>query len=372
MIPSKYWEDKLLQKLGVVVMQINRIEQLSKLSSELINGEVYNADAKALGFFFRKANIKNIIRSYENIMLYPVGKVYIISPSNVDYLFAYNSLLAWVFGNEVYVKLPEKIGSNFQDIFSVVGLINKYCCGIRIDSLSRISQENMFHLRTSDAIIVWGGNRAVFEIRKADLKPTARIIAFPDRKSAALLNLSNAIENHIILRNFATDVLSQTQLACSSPSFLFVDDFNASKWQEFLSRLATYSSRFSRVGWYQQRMIRVFQNCQGENVYSHKGFHYEILTPDKLSDIVKSEVCGFGFFYIIPIGNFRDLQKISHYDEWQTLTYDHTLYSKNDLLGINFDGPKFIRLKKFGEALSFNHVWDGIDLVRSVCIEVND
>jgi len=353
-------------------MRSKRIDIIVGISEKLLNDSKYNADAKGLGFFFRRSNINRILKNYENTHLIPVGSVYIVSPSNVDYLFAYNALIAWLFGNEVVVKLPENIGSNREDVFAVVNLINQTCNNISIKSISRTSQENISRLKNSDSVIIWGGNDAVNNIRKTEIKPTARIIGFPDRKSGSVFNLEKILLSEKNIKAFATDVLSQTQLACSSPSFLFIEKFTLDNWKLFLTKLSLANSRFDRKGWVQENMIRVMKFWNGKKLKTHEGFSYELISINEISKAIKNESCGFGFFYIIAVDNIKELINIPKENEWQTLTYDESSLNRSELSHLNLIGPRFIRLKKIGEALSFSHIWDGIDLIRSVTIELND
>lgn len=206
----------------------SRIQLLSRLSQILLAGN-YSAALKALGFWLRESQLHQWQQEYtrdEKVLLAPVGRVFIVSPSNVEGLFAYSWALSYLMGNQTVVRVSAQLTEDQQALFALLTELDAQMNGlseqafISYDKRSEMTQKlsHWCQLR-----MLWGSDQSIESIRQIPLPAQAQDWVFPDRYSVSVLHLTEADIPRIpnLAEGFARDVSTYQQQACASPKWVF-------------------------------------------------------------------------------------------------------------------------------------------------------
>ncbi len=190
-------------------------------------------DIMAFAFWCRKGNIQRLREAYpfcKNRL--GRGLAFHIAPSNVPVNFAYSLAFGLLAGNANVVRVSEKE-------FPQTDIL---CRGIRevlqrpehrllaeqtqVVSYGHDREVNDFYSSQCDVRVIWGGDTAIREIRKSELRPRATEITFADRYSFALFDQEavEALEEGQLAdlaEKFYNDTYLMDQNACSSPHLIF-------------------------------------------------------------------------------------------------------------------------------------------------------
>jgi hypothetical protein len=228
----------------------------------------------------------------------------------------------------------------------------------------------------SAARVIWGGNETVRRIRGIETAPRSVDIVFADRVSAALLQSSRVeyLSKDGLLQlvdNFIADGYTFEQNACSSPRLILwhgtIDSVaNASSifWQLLEQRLqlrATISAA--------HHMLRFVELCEhlsqhdmGGQLVSVVGgaTRIKLVEGDDWRDFAKLR---FGTFTEVRISDVEEIGRLVS-NEDQTLGYfGYTTVEMAEMIKcLSTDGID--RVVPIGQALNFDTLWDGYDLIR--------
>jgi hypothetical protein len=225
----------------------------------------------------------------------------------------------------------------------------------------------------ADLRVIWGGDAAVEAIRKHPLKPSARDLTFPDRTSWAALSADGwraadpAAKRGAVL-GFSNDAYWFDQAACSSPRTVFLvgentDDVRA----EFVEMLLEV---VGRRGWEVDAAMAVEKrvNAYGlaaTGAVTAMEFPANAVTAMSLTAVPEAprRWIGAGAFPFAEVGSLLDLVPAMNRQD-QTFSHfgfgNDQLYEFANALG----GRGVDRIVPFGQALTFNAIWDGYDLPR--------
>lgn len=190
-------------------------------------------DIMAFAFWCRKGNILRLREAYPfcgNRL--GRGLAFHIAPSNVPVNFAYSLAFGLLAGNANVVRVSEK---EFRQT-------DILCRGLRevlqrpehrllaeqtqVVSYGHDRKINDFYSSQCDVRVIWGGDAAIREIRKSELRLRATEITFADRYSFALLDqgaVAALSEGQLadLAEKFYNDTYLMDQNACSSPHLIF-------------------------------------------------------------------------------------------------------------------------------------------------------
>ena len=364
----------------------SRRHTLAQLSRMILKDADLRADAGsvALGYWLRKANIDRLTEAFQrrkeaepDIVFVPAGRVFHVAPGNVDTMFVYSWALSSLCGN--------------RNIVRVSGGQNPILLRL-LDLLSRLMQEdpelaggNRFltyehNEKISEALsrwsthrVLWGGDETVSLLRMLPLSPHASERAFGSKFSYSVISISGYLEAGIeeadrLAAGFFNDVFWFDQMACSSPHLVVwvgagelldpaISRFHHSLEKEIERR--RYRAAPSNAV---HRLNFVFNLACDTNVtadLSQKEF-LAIRFPDAAE--LRKEICGAGVLTHVRVD---DLARVAELGEERDQTITHFGFSETELRDLaERAGARGVdRLVPVGEALSFEPVWDGYDLI---------
>lgn len=223
--PSTPWPDDRLDEVGLV-------------SREILHHPALRADAPSvhLAYWLRPGNLRRIARQFaaphlqrEGVVAVPRGLVFHVAPANVDTMFVYSWALSYLCGNQNVVRLT----SNLSPIMD--GLLD--CLRSAMRKRPQLADTNLFVTYPhQDAIteqisahcqmrVVWGGDETIRRIRSVPLNPHAGERALASKTSLALVDAEHYVtstdeEAEGLAARFFADVFPFRQRACSSPQML--------------------------------------------------------------------------------------------------------------------------------------------------------
>lgn len=345
----------------------------------------------AMAFWMRKSNIvklKNDFEKEKGVRLWLArGTVFHIAPSNVDTIFVYSWFLSMMIGNINIVRLS----SNINEAVSIlIDLINKIS-----DREEFAEVRNRFLLvqyehndeitgRFSsycDIRVIWGGDETITRIRRIPLSPTATELVFADKFSFSLIDaeaFNTCGTKAELIGKFYNDAYWFGQNACSSPRLIV--------WLGESGKIETARQEFWRI--LSELVQKKLENASAVAVNklvsecalainstgwirmekSDTSLINRVFIQDP-SDIDRENHCGGGLFYEIFIKELGEISRIIDKKDQTISVYgvDGESIKKllNDvrLAGIN-------RIVPIGQALDFSAVWDGYNLLREFCREI--
>ena len=347
----------------------------------------------ATAHWMRKAHILELQRDFESLCIervrVPRGLVLHFAPSNVDSIFLYSWFLSLLMGNANLVRLSSRRGEQLDLLISILNaeLESKEFASIRSRNLI-VTYEHDEALTSwlserCHSRVVWGGDATVQSFRKIPLNPLATEVVFPDRFSFALLEASKVLEasEEVIAKlanAFYADAFWFAQMACSSP------------------RLVIWIGESSRCLAAKERFWRALADCLVERKQSFPevvGFNkltqgYKAVAEGWADEIsgkgvetvarvhvgsdaaqVRFQHCGGGLFYECEMA---DLSSVAQFVTAKDQTMSYFGFDKQEL-------REFVRLLRsraidrvvpIGQALNFNQVWDGQNLLTAFSREI--
>lgn len=342
----------------------------------------------ALGYWLRKANIKEMQTAFEqgtvpkNIRAR--GTVFHIAPSNVDTIFVYSWMLSLLAGNRNVIRISSKEQNGLNVLLLIIieelarnefkkianqTIICTY--GHGEDATAEISA-------ACQTRVIWGGDETISAIREIPLAPLANELAFPDRFSLAVLNSEiisklDEVQLDSLLGQFYNDVFWFDQMACSSPRLITWCGENQQAiirfWSAFEQKIQQKQYELmaaTQVLKYTTSLILATES-KVENVKNETYF-----SRVKLSDVpvnVRERHCGGGLFYEYNVDQLKDLADVL-IDKDQTIAYFGFKHEELESLVEAISTRGIDRIVPIGKALDFNGVWDGQNFLTSFTREV--
>ena len=333
----------------------------------------------SLGFFLRPSELARALDGLrsEHVRV-PRGLVLHIPPANVDTVFVYSWALSALMGNRNVVRLSPRAGvvaaaivrtlqESLADADPVVAATQRIVTYDRSDEITAALSA------ACDLRVVWGGDRAVTEIRRHPLAPHARDLAFPDRSSFAAVRAAAWLAappatKAAVADGFANDSYWFDQAACSSPRTVYwvgpdlECDAARADFTGWLSRAV------AQRGWVvdaamavEKRVATYGLAADGDAV--EVGFHGNVLANVTLAgpQAAPRRWLGAGTFAHTRLGSLAELGRLVERKD-QTMTYFGFARAELELLAAALAGRGVDRMVPVGGALSFHRVWDGVDL----------
>ena len=342
-------------------------------------------DLATFAFYCRKANVETLAHQLcitEDRMGW--GKAMHIAPANIPVNFAYSFLFGLLAGNSNLVRLPSK---TFPQISLFCEVVEKLFIDERFQAIAehnvfvRFSKESSFlreNIHRFDALLIWGGDQTVSDIRALPRSPRCVEVAFADRYSFSVfdahsINALTEMQLNTLCRHFYNDTFLVDQNACSSPSLML--------WQGSSLAIENAKARFwpALQGYVLERhrgnavqimdkQILLLKYLEKHLLHCKVHDYGGLVMVATLQDAVdyNHRLKGmFGLFFELegfPLEQFLALVN----KKYQTLTYfglDPDLIKKM-LLSSRCKGID--RVVPVGSALDIGVLWDGYDLVRAL------
>jgi hypothetical protein len=350
----------------------------------------------AVGYWMRPAAVTLLAKALEQRLAaepttvrVPVGRVFHVAPANVDTLFVYSWVLAYLCGNANVVRVSQEPNPAVQAMLGVITAVandhpdlaasNRFVTYEHDDQVTAAFSQWCTHR------ILWGGNETIAALRPLPLNPHASERVFGSKFSYAVVNLeryrrAKAEEREKLAGAFFNDLFWFDQMACSSPHVVFWVGGEAG-WREataeFEDRLQAEVGRKR----YQpsaanavHRLVHAFGVAADTDVavgLAHPGF---IGIRIAESAAVDKRICGGGLIRHARIDNLEALATFAS-DQDQTVTHYGFEHDALTRLAAGIGARGVDRIVPIGEALSFQVNWDGFDLIddltRRVTVQVS-
>tara|TARA_R110002110_G_scaffold107032_6_gene267887 strand:- start:4877 stop:7153 length:2277 start_codon:yes stop_codon:yes gene_type:complete len=352
------------------------IDEVSLFSTFLLNNRQSKQQPElvALAFWCRKANLEKIKQDYISLSpdnkRHAIGNVFHIAPANVDTVFFYSLLLSVLSGNTNVVRISERSGDICRLLITLLKTFiakNNSPLFSQMISIVEYNANNVTLTKSlsqwSDFRIIWGGDLAIETINK--IAPVEQQVCFPTRFSIAVMHLVAADDLNNLAKQFIADFLPFHQQACSSPKALFWLNTNTAIQQQFknelISQLEQHQQKFTLTE-QSERQINL-QELLLENdksiVSNHSHKQIATIEFDTITPVLIANHNGNG---LLLMQNISDLSELPFDEKLQTVsTYG---ICENELLALNNKQCK--RVVNLGQALTFNHLWDGINLLEKM------
>ncbi len=179
-------------------------------------------------FFCRKANIVQQKKRYYSQKCKRKGRgiVFHISPSNMPLNFAYSLISGILSGNTNLVRLPSKNFTQVDIICQAIQTLSEsadfslFAKRLLLVRYDKFNLANAYFSSICNARVIWGGDKAVHEIRKNRLSATAVDVAFTDKYAVCIIDANTFIHEKTpekVARLFYNDTFLFDQNACTSP-----------------------------------------------------------------------------------------------------------------------------------------------------------
>lgn len=380
--------DSLLADLEAVApatpFAADRLAFMATLARELrILGGRTNPAIQALAYWMRPAEVERLAQAFGRLgdphtLLMPRGTAFHVPPTNVDTIFVYSLALSLLTGNRNIVRLSTRARTAAEPILAAIrsaaSAHPEVGDGLRIISYGHDDSANAALTRACDVRVLWGGDATIQTFRNYPLPPHATELAFADRFSMAALRTENysglSDEGRSDLADkFVNDTYWFDQLGCSSARLLiWVGDQNPDLAGDFHAHVRSRAAAKGFTVDTAAAIAKIGQSFRSMIDGTITGFHWydnvQVVLDTATFPPARGEFCGAGLFYqwMIP-----DLAALAPHIRREDQTMTVFGFSDDELreFAISLRGKGIDRFVPFGQALAFNRIWDGHDLLQS-------
>jgi hypothetical protein len=338
-------------------------------------------DVITFAFWCRKANVEAMKSKYDVDLRLGRGVLFHITPSNVPVNFAYSLAAGLLSGNLNIVRVPTKefpqveiIAKAFQKVLETAefNLLSPYVVLVRYE---RDAEINRYLSSLCDVRIIWGGDHAIDEIRRAPLNPRSFDLTFADRYSICAINAVaylKAEDPVRIARDFYNDTYLFDQNACTAPHLVIWtganDDIVIAKerfWGE-LHKIMSQQYSFQPVQAV-DKLTAFYGSAVAIDVKLVKMPDNLIMRVDlgQLVTGIENYRCPGGYFAEYAVENLTEIIPVVN-RKYQTLSYYgfdlkdlRQLVTGSGISGID-------RIVPIGKTMDFSLNWDGYDLISTL------
>jgi hypothetical protein len=348
-------------------------------------------ELQALAFGVRQAELARLeaeFRRWESpdTVLAPRGLVFHVPPANVDTMFVYSWLVSVLTGNRNVIRISASAGPQTAIICRLFNAVLEQC-GEEMQANTRMLRYG--HEReisaaisaAADVRIIWGGDATVNTIRAIPIGPQCKEITFPDRYSFAVLQAAKylALEDSArgkVAEEFYNDTFWFDQMACSSPRLVVwcgaVEDAKRAgaiffeHLQNQVARKGYGIDTGARLNKFTFACRAILDEDATE--YEEWGSAITVLRLDP-ERVVSREHCGGGLLFQIRQPALQSLVPMIQRRD-QTLTWFGFEPAELREFAKTLNGRGVDRLVPMGQALNFEHRWDGYDLFLELTRQV--
>lgn len=385
--PEEFNEQNLKKFKNCRPFAEDTLDFLSELSARLFKNPLAKTypDVISLAFWLRRKSLERLKDSYgtrSGFLSFGRGLVFHIAPGNVALNFAYSLFTSMLAGNSNVIRLSTRI---FPQRDVVLQTIKEICAmpnykdaaeSMAILQYPSDSRATGYLSSLCDVRIIWGGDDTIRNIRKHPIPPDSMELVFSDKYSFSAIK-AEALCKHNDMERLADDFFNDTYLldqnACSSPHMIVwtgsQEDILSAKnifWKTVHSVVKKKYTMAPILA--VEKLTQMF-----EDAINFKSVTMET-DPDnlimrvfmpKLPEGIEEVRTAGGYFIETHAPSLEDVAHIVN-KRYQTLTYfgfsQEELMSfadKNTCHGLD-------RIVPFGQALSFETIWDGYDLINSL------
>jgi hypothetical protein len=347
-------------------------------------------EAVAFGYWIRAGHLKRLEAAYRAKthagMLAPRGLAFHIAPSNVDTIFLYSLVLSMLAGNANIVRLSRRENDQLAALVGLLGEVlsrSEHAGVAQSLAVVRYDPDDAVTRRFTEACdirVVWGGDATIDAMRQIPLTPRAVELTFADKVSLAVLDAAAYLaleDDETLIRGFIRDSYGFGQMACSSPRLVLwagetteSEAASARFWDRVEATLGDSANELGTMDFMNKLVAeQSFAVARHGHIRATRDNRVTVVRLDDLAAIPFDEHCGGGLFLE---GQVADLYALATH-----LTRRHQTVTS---FGINRAAwlsmlataqPVGIdRIVPVGQALDFDVVWDGYDLMHSFSREI--
>lgn len=391
--PHHQSEESVTQQEILPPFAPESVQFISALSETILQNDDYrkHPDLIALAFWFRAAQLKKLQAEFDRQRADRVwlarGIVFHIAPSNVDTLFVYSCFLSMLAGNVNIVRLSERDTEQQQVLMQLLNQllqdskhneIRSRLMIVRYDHDDAITARLSSH---SDIRVLWGGDAAITHLRSIPIPPSSTELTFPDRFSFCILNAREILEEprlEQLAQRFYGDAYGFDQMACSSTKlvgWLGTPAATSKARERFWSTLEPVVDKREYPLAPSQSMDKLTSEyalaIETSKIRIERSSSNRISRVwfDDASGIKRDLHCGSGLFYECRFDSLNDLKPFLSQKDQTVSSYGISANEWKSFLQTLRPGG-IHRVVPVGKALEFSAVWDGFDLLRSFCREI--
>jgi len=345
----------------------------------------------ALAFWMRKSHIK-VLHAYfkkqeSGKVLLGRGVVFHLAPSNVDTIFVYSWFISLLVGNSNVLRISDKKNIQTDILLNVIGTVldnKKYKALQGMVTIIKYGHDDNVTKRLSalaDVRVIWGGDNTVNHIRSIPIKSTATELTFADKFSFAVIKSKTLLEDQSLdklIEKFYNDSYWFGQMACSSIrliAWIGTHEENEEAQDVFWNKLDAYvlkklPDEIAPADIVNKLVAECSMAIESNVVINKMDNPYINRVSISTIETVKEGLhCGTGLFYETEVNNFDELMPLMT-KKHQTIAYygyceEEMIKSIQESMPIGID-----RIVPIGQSLDFSNVWDGFDLFRNFCREI--
>jgi hypothetical protein len=341
---------------------------VAALSARLQHEGRDNPDLAALGFWLRPRQLEQ--QKLRMAGHAPLGMVVHLVPSNVPTVAFYSWIMALLMGNASIVRLSSRIDPVQEAMLTILNEFFSLPEWQEIASRTRFIRYDHDECVTawlSDRCrlrIIWGGDDTIRQVRAIPLSPRAQEVVFPDRRSMAVLDSQwfaslDAVTWQQTVAALQQDFTRFNQQACASPTTICWLGTPDSVLRRRLLE-AIFAPFADNPALMMERFINSQQNAAHDGRIQMEVFAgVTLLTPAvslRLAHIGGGTVAEF-------VADTLNELLLQPWD-MQTCVWvgpDKTRLERALLVS---PGCRIDRVTSPGQALAFEWIWDGIDMLH--------
>lgn len=379
------------------IEELKSLESLSFFSEEALNFcDIFSREIMvfpevrrfpelvSLAFWLRRGELLKLRDGHLQGVHKPRGLAFHIPPANVDTIFIYSWVLSILCGNCNVIRISQRAGRTTQILLECFQrAVEKGFPGIKRNTIFvKFPHESNFLQIISEKAqvrIVWGGDQTIKNVRKVPVSPRAIDLGFADRFSVAILRSSRVkelseLDLSSLAENFYNDAYLFNQKACSSPRLIFWQGSHKEMLEAqdiLLPRIVEVAQKKNFVIDESLAMYKLKAVYRGAILAESEQSFYsgpELVNINlkEIKDLsgVREMEFGGGVFFSGAIAALAGIKEVFGWKD-QTISVfgfssAEVVEFANDLTGVGID-----RIVPVGEALKFNPVWDGLDLIET-------
>lgn len=369
---------------------IEAVGFFSALSDRLMRhpGARDHPDLLALAYWMRRSELMRLRERFAHqpagTLRVPQGLAFHVPPANVDTMFVYSWILSSLVGNRNVIRLSPR--AHTPGITLLLALMNELLAqpehaamraATWVVGYGHDDEANRALSARCDVRLLWGGDAAVEALRAFPLASHAHELTFVDRFSMAAIRseaymTASQTTRDALARSFYNDAYWFDQRGCASPRLVVwcgdpaVSEAASMRFFEALEAIVEEKGYRPETALSLQKQLAACQACLDLPVHRHRRFGagVTVLSIATWAE-VREVAAGGGLFFEVSMPQLADLvPHVRRRD--QTLAHFGFATDELEALARSLNGRGLDRFVPIGQALSFQPVWDGVDLLQAL------
>lgn len=365
--PVSGWQDFITRPLPSFAPVI--CDFVAALSARLQQEGRESPDLAAFGFWLRPRQIE--VQRKRMAGRAPLGMVFHLVPSNVPTVAFYSWIMALLMGNPSIVRLSSRIDPVQEAMLAILNELFSLPEWQEIASRTRFIRYDHDECVTAwlsarcRLRIIWGGDETIGRVRAIPLSPHAQELVFPDRRSMAVFDSQwlaslDAAKWLQTVGALQQDFTRFNQQACASPTTIcWLGTPDAAARRSLLEAIFTPFAQDPAL--MMERFINSQQNAANDGQIQLENFAgVTLLTPAvslRLTHIGGGTVAEF-------VADTLDELLLQPWD-MQTCVWVGPDKTRIEHALLVSPGCRIDRVASLGQALAFEWLWDGIDMLAA-------